>query len=98
MRKRLRLWMLPIIGILVFIFTTLVVAAVAYPQESKTVVLSVLFKRTQCFFGTNVYSQILYDTNGLYIMDYGIMVYRDQEADEDWVWPDLWVCTRRRER
>ena len=90
MRTKVKLWMLPLGLILSFTLTTCVVAAFADSHYQ--------FEPTQCFFATNVYTRMLdngTDRETEYIMEYGLMVYRDQVAPDDWNHPDLFVCTRR---
>ena len=71
-----------------FILTTCVVAALAqYP--------SWFFRNAQCVFATNVFAQEIPDTAGEYLMEYGLMFYRDQVPDTNWRYPDGWWCTRR---
>lgn len=53
------------------------------------------FEDAQCVFATNVYAQEIATPAGDYVMEFGLMFYRDQEPDSTWRHPDGWWCTRR---
>ena len=82
MKFKLRLWMIPVLGIIAFVLSTCVQAAFAAQRAN-----------TQCMFG--VIYEAREHVNDRFLMQFRVMAYRDQVADDNWAFPDVFICTRR---